>query len=59
MKRSGLKAGSLAKVSGQFEETGPRGGLQGNEATVVKGKRLPPTDKGNSWTLVDVTKHKR
>jgi len=33
---------------------------EGTEVTLVKGKRVPPTSKpGQSFTLVDPTKHKK
>ena len=53
------KSGEIAKKSGQYEIIGPRGGKTGNEVTVVKGEPFPPTPKsGQSFTLVDETKHK-
>lgn len=54
---SGLKPGTPAPVSGQYERVGPRGGRSGDEITAVSGKPLPPTEKpGQSYTLVDPTK---
>lgn len=50
--------GTTAPRSGQYRETGPRGGA-GREVTVVRGEPLPPTTKpGSSYTLVDPTKNK-
>jgi len=54
-----VKPGKPAPKSGQYEEVGPRGGRQGNEVTVPKGHRMPPTSKpGNGYELVDPTKNK-
>ncbi|NEW92002.1 hypothetical protein DY468_08555 [Rhodopseudomonas sp. BR0M22] len=54
-----FKPGEHAPVSGQYEQTGPRGGLTGEERTVVRGAPLPPTPKpGMAYKLVDPTKHK-
>ncbi|MBS5859835.1 YjzC family protein [bacterium] len=56
-----LKPGMPAPKSGQYKEVGPRGGFVSNtEITAVQGKPMPPTDKsGNSYVLVDSTKHKK
>ncbi len=52
------KPGEKAKVSGQYEIVGPKGGHTGREVTVVQGEPLPPTPKpGQGLTLVDKTKH--
>jgi hypothetical protein len=55
-----LRPGTPAPVSGQYVQTGPRGGNPSEtETTVVQDRRLPPTtDPGNRWRLVDPTKHK-
>ncbi|MBB3132102.1 hypothetical protein FHS19_006829 [Paenibacillus rhizosphaerae] len=55
------KPGQKTPESGQYVEKGPRGGKVGNtEITGVQNKPLPPTSKpGNSWELVDKTKHKK
>lgn len=54
-----VRPGQQAPKSGQYEEVGPRGGGQGNEVTVHKGHRMPPTSKpGNGYKLVDPTKNK-
>ena len=54
--KSVLKPGEKAKVSGQYQIIGPRGG-KGPERTVVKGEPLPPTpSKGSGYILVDKTK---
>ncbi|MFS0822160.1 hypothetical protein [Bacillus sp. 1P02SD] len=58
---STYKPGERPKDSGQFIQTGPRGGNPSKtEITGVEGKPLPPTSKpGNVWKQVDKTKHKR
>ena len=57
-KKSGLKPGSEAPASGQYQQIGPRGG-QGREVTAVKGKMLPPTTvSGSTYKLVDPSKNK-
>ncbi len=55
-----LKPGSPTPASGQYIQVGPRGGFAGsNEITSVFGNPMPPTSKpGNSYVLVDPTKHK-
>jgi hypothetical protein len=51
---SSSKPGKPAPKSGQYRPTGG-----GYEVTAVKGKPLPPTPKpGQTWKLVDPTKHK-
>lgn len=54
------KPGTPAPASGQYRPVGPKGGNAGsNEITAVQGKPLPPTPgAGQSWKLVDKTKHK-
>jgi hypothetical protein len=55
---SGLKPGSTAPASGQYEIIGPRGGQTGAERTAARGETLPPTPKpGQTYTLVDPTKN--
>lgn len=55
---SGLKPGTEAPASGQYQQIGPRGG-KGREVTAVKGKPLPPTTvRGSTYTLVDPSKNK-
>ena len=57
-KKSGLKPGSEAPASGQYQQIGSRGG-QGREVTAVKGKTLPPTTvSGSTYKLVDPSKNK-
>lgn len=57
-KTSGLKPGTEAPASGQYQQVGPRGG-KGREVTAVKGKPLPPTTvRGSTYTLVDPSKNK-
>ena len=48
------KPGDTAPTSGQYKNN-----ATGNEVTTVKGECLPPTPgKGQTYTLVDKTKHK-
>lgn len=55
-----LKPGESAPRSGQYEIIGPRGGRSGNERTVTRGEPMPPTPKkGETYVIVDPTKHKR
>ena len=55
---NGLKPGTEAPASGQYQQIGPRGG-KGREVTAVKGKPLPPTTvRGSTYTLVDPSKNK-
>lgn len=59
MAKSTYKPGQTTPKSGQYGIVGPKGGKTGQEVTAVEGKPLPPTPKpGQSFTLVDVTKHK-
>ena len=52
--RKRVRPGQKVPVSGQYGKAG------GGEVTLVKGKVAPPTDRpGQSFTLVDKTKHKR
>ena len=54
------KPGEIAPKSGQYEIVGPRGGFTGNERTITKGEPLPPPPKpGNTYILVDKTKHRK
>ncbi|MHB1166165.1 MAG: hypothetical protein ACYC90_09950 [Candidatus Nanopelagicales bacterium] len=54
---AGTKPGSPAPDSGQYKPTG--GGRLASEITAVEGKPMPPTPKsGQTWQLVDPTKHK-
>ena len=56
-KTSGLKPGQIVPRSGQYQQTGPRGGRD-PEVTSVKGEPLPPAPtRGSAYTLVDPTKH--
>jgi hypothetical protein len=53
-----LRPGQKAKISGQYEILGKRGGRTGKERTVTVGEPLPPTPaKGQRYKLVDKTKH--
>lgn len=56
-----LKPGAETKISGQYKEINSKSIVQSDtEITSVKGKKLPPTHApGNSWILVDKTKHKK
>jgi hypothetical protein len=57
-KTRNLRPGAKVPRSGQYQQTGPRGG-QGKEVTSVKGERLPPAPKkGTTYKLVDATKNK-
>ena len=48
------KPGDIADNSGQYKNNST-----GHEVTTVQGKPLPPTPgKGQTYTLVDKTKHK-
>lgn len=54
------RPGKDVSVSGQYELTGSRGKGLGGEYTLVRGEKFPPTPKsGQSFRLVDKTKHKR
>jgi hypothetical protein len=54
---SGLKPGSHAPASGQYQIVGPRGG-RGDERTVVRGEPLPPPpQRGSTYTLVDSSRN--
>ena len=55
-----VKPGQSVPTSGQYVQQGPRGGAAGKtESTLVSGNPAPPTSKpGNTWHLVDKTKHK-
>jgi len=55
-----LKPGTPTPKSGQYGVVGPRGGDTGREVTSTKDHPLPPTpNKGESYKLVDQTKHKK
>ena len=57
-KTTGLRPGTKAPQSGQYQMQGPRGKV-GPERTVVKNEPLPPTLKpGSTYKLVDPTKTK-
>ena len=59
-KKTQLRPGQIAEISGQYNLQGPRGGSRGREATITRGKPAPPAPKkGMSWKLVDRTKHKK
>lgn len=52
------KPGQKSRHSAQVEIVGPRGGLTGQERTIVFGKVIPPTPKsGQSYLVVDPTKN--
>jgi hypothetical protein len=54
-----LKPGQEAPASGQYEIVGPRGGRTGEERTVTKGERLPPTpEAGQGYRIADRTKNR-
>lgn len=49
------KPGQKVPKSGQYKNN-----ITGNEITAVEGGRFPPTqEKGQTYTLVDITKHKK
>jgi hypothetical protein len=53
------RPGQIAKRSGQYEIIGPRGRRTGQERTITKGRRIPPTPKPKQrFSLVDPTKNK-
>lgn len=55
MSNSKLPPGTKAPTSGQYRNNSTR-----SEVTVVRGEPLPPTPKsGQTYTIVDKTKHKR
>jgi hypothetical protein len=57
MKPKGLKPGTPAPASGEYERRGPRGGA-GPEVTVPKGHQLPPgPGKGYTFDLVRPAKN--
>lgn len=58
-KTSKLRPGEKAPESGQYAKVGPRGGKTGLEVTSTKGNPLPPAKKGETYRLVDRTKHKK
>lgn len=48
-----VKTGEKVKISGQYRVVGCK-----REITLVSGKKVPPTNTGNtSFVLVDKTKH--
>jgi hypothetical protein len=50
--KAGLRPGTRAPVSGQYERIGARGRRTGLEATVTEGAPLPPTPRpGETWKL--------
>ena len=52
------KPGQKAKISGQYEIVGPRGGHTGKERTIAKNETFPPTPQPRQkYKLVDKTKH--
>lgn len=58
-KTRGLNPGTATPISGQYERRGPRGGRTGQEVTSTKGNPLPPAGQGETFDLVDRTKHRR
>jgi hypothetical protein len=58
-KTAGLSPGTTTPVSGQYERRGPRGGRTGQEVTSTKGNPLPPAARGETFDLVDRTRHRR
>ncbi|MCZ7596269.1 MAG: hypothetical protein M5U16_16310 [Hyphomicrobium sp.] len=59
MSKKVYRPGNEVPRSGQVEIVGPRGGLTGEERTVVKGERMPPTPgAGQGFVYSDLTKNK-
>lgn len=58
-KTSGLRSGTKTPVSGQYRRVGSRGGESGAEVTSTKGNPLPPAKKGETFRLIDKTKHRK
>ena len=59
VKKTQLRPGQIAEISGQYGLRGARGADLGRESTIVSGEPAPPTPKkGQSWKLTDRTKHK-
>lgn len=54
-----LKPGQKTPSSGQYKVLGPRGGSTGREITSIEGNTLPPGKQGETYILVDKTKHKK
>lgn len=53
------RPGQKVPSSAQVEIVGARGGKTGEERTVVKGEKFPPTPKGGQgFVIVDRTKNK-
>ena len=53
------KPGERVPASGQVEIIGPRGGRTGEERTVTRGEKFPPTpERGQEYVIVDRTKNK-
>jgi hypothetical protein len=53
------KPGERVPASGQVEIIGPRGGRTGEERTVTRGEKFPPTpERGQGYVIVDRTKNK-
>lgn len=58
MGKQHLPPGAKAPASAQYEIIGPRGGQTGEERTVVRGERLPPTPAvGQTYKIADRTKN--
>jgi len=57
MSKQTYKPGQIAPASAQVEIVGPRGGrIAGEERTVVRGDRLPPTPQaGQRYIIADRT----
>lgn len=54
-----FRPGEIAPRSGQYEIVGPQGRETGQERTLVRGKRFPPTpEPGQGYVLRDPTKTK-
>ena len=53
-----FKPGQRVPASSQVEIVGPRGGRTGEERTVTRGEKFPPTpERGQGYVIVDRTKN--
>jgi hypothetical protein len=57
MSNKGLKPGTKAPVSAQYQIVGPRGGRTGAERTVVRGTTAPTPAPRQQYRVADPTKN--
>lgn len=58
-KTTGLPSGTPTRVSGIYEQVGPRGRRTGQQADSTEGHPLPPTmGPGYKWVLKKAAHHK-